>query len=166
MRRGLVRLGRIDQCRHHHDAIETDARRFFRHVDRERRREFGDAAQDRHATPCDGFRRLHHRDLLVLSERAVLAHRAADDKARHPIPDQALDDARGAVDVERQIFAKLCRHRRKNAAPVRFQLRSPGYRFPIVNITDSSVPSNVVEAEIGHARCLFDPGPANQYSMG
>ncbi len=53
------------------------------------------------------FARLHHRDLLGLGERAVLAHGAADDEARHAVADQALHDARGGVDVEREVVAEL-----------------------------------------------------------
>ena len=126
MRRGFVRLRRVDQRRHHHHAVEADARGVPHHVDRESRGEFGDSADDRDAPARNGFPRLHHRDLLVLRERGVLADGAADDQARHPVADQAFHDASGGVDVERKIVAKLRRHCRKNAAPVRFQSPSPG----------------------------------------
>ena len=84
---------------------------------------------DRHAPARNRLARLHHRDLLVLAQRAVLAHGAADDEARHAVADQALHDARGGVDVERKIFAKLRRHRRKYATPIRFQSPSPKFDF-------------------------------------
>ena len=125
MRGRLVRLRRVDERGHHHDAVEADARGFLRHVDREGRREFGDAAQDRDAAARDRLAGLHHRDLLVLAQRTVLAHGAAHDQARHAVADQALHDARGGVDVERQVFAKLRRHGRKHATPFGFHANSP-----------------------------------------
>ena len=80
---------------------------FLRHVDREGRRELGDAAEHRDAAARHRLARLHHGDLLGFGERAVLAHGAADDEPRHAVADQALHDARGGVDVEREIGLEL-----------------------------------------------------------
>ena len=66
--------------------------RLPRDLDGERRREFGDAGDDRHAAARDVLRRFHDGDLLGAGQRRVLAHRAADDEARDAVADQAVDD--------------------------------------------------------------------------
>ena len=63
--------------------------------------------RDGNAAARHRLRRLHDGDLLGLGERAVLAHGAADDEPRHAVADEAFHDARGGVDVERQIGPEL-----------------------------------------------------------
>lgn len=119
MRHGLKGLGGIDERRHDHHAVEPDLFGGARRLDGEGRGVFGDAADNRHAFAGDRFRHLIDGTLLACRERAALAHRAADDEARHAIADETFDDARGGVEIEgeRPIILELGGDGREDAGP-------------------------------------------------
>ena len=65
MRGGFVRLGGVDQRRHHHNPVDAGLLRFTRHILREGGGELGDAGDHRHFTVGGVSRHFDHRQLFL-----------------------------------------------------------------------------------------------------
>ncbi|KGC40069.1 hypothetical protein DO73_4433 [Burkholderia pseudomallei] len=114
----LVRLRGVDERGHHHHAVHAHALRLAHGVARELGRELRDAGDHGHLAARRVARRFDHRELLGRAERRVLAHRAADDEARHAVVHQVLHDAVRRVDIEGEIRLELGADGGEDPAPL------------------------------------------------
>ncbi len=96
---GLVRLGGIDQRRHHHDAVDADPLHRLGHLRRAGAGELGDPADHRHAAAGGILGDLGDGHLLLDGQRGVLADAAAYHQPGHAVAHQVGDDRVGFLQV-------------------------------------------------------------------
>ncbi len=129
---GLVRLGGIDQRRHHHDAVDADPLHRLGHLRRAGAGELGDPADHRHAAAGGIPGDLGDGHLLLDGQRGVLADAAAYHQPGHAVAHQVGDDRVGFLQVHREIGVELGGDRGEYAAPV--DVLAHGFSFFVFRI--------------------------------
>lgn len=129
---GLVRLGGIDQRRHHHDAVDADPLHRLGHLRRAGAGELGDPADHRHAAAGGILGDLGDGHLLLDGQRGVLADAAAYHQPGHAVAHQVGNDRVGFLQVHREIGVELGGDRGEYAAPV--DVLAHGFSFFVFRI--------------------------------